>query len=228
MKKIIAVCPADNNNLKYFKMLESSLRKFHTEEELPLVRIDNTTGSPVFWYRATPIIGAQFLEEYETVIKLDADQIILGSLSEIINDTDKYDVGVVLNDPSYVIQLWDIAPYFNAGFVVMKSKEFVAHWLRLCNTVHFDRYQFREQDLLNILCSDYHNYNVKCFDTLAKVYGEAAKPRWAECTLDGDKVMMGHTQLMVYHSGGGNTPDKMNYRIKFMPEVVNRIEELIK
>lgn len=227
-KKIAAFSPCDANYEKSFQMLQASLRKFHSEEDLPLLRYDNQSGDPNFWFRAKPIIASKLLEEYETVIGLDSDQIILAPLTEIINDTDEYDVGVVLNDPTYKIQLWDIAPYFNCGLVVIKSKAFADHWLRLCMSPHFNIYQFREQDLLNILCSDYHNYQVKCFDTMQKVYGEAAKSRWIEGKMVDDKVMLGETQLMVIHFGGGNTPDKGNYRIRFGEDVVKRIEELIK
>lgn len=229
-KKIVAFSPCDNNNLVHFQKLEKSLRKFHSEEVLPLLRFDNQSGDPDFWYRATPIIASKLLEEYETVIKLDSDQIILGSLDDLINDTEKYDVGVVLNDPTYPIQVWDITHprYFNNGLVVLKSKEFTYHWLKLCISPHFTNYQFREQDFLTLLCSDYHNYTVKIFDTLAKVYGEVIKPQWTQAEMKDGKVMVGQTQICVYHSGGGNTPDKMNYKIRFQPEVVKYIDGLIK
>ena len=108
MKKV-AFCPADNNHLEEFKKLETSLRKFHTPEELPLLRFDNTTSDPHFFYRATPILARELLKEYDLVIKLDSDQIICGELSYLWQEDD-FDVGVVMNDPSYPIPLWDITP----------------------------------------------------------------------------------------------------------------------
>ena len=179
-KKRIVFVPADNNHLEEFKKFENSLRKFHDEENLPLLRFDNTTGDPKFWYRAKPIIARELIKEYETVIGMDSDQIICGDISEIWNDSEYFDVGVVMNDPSYPIGLWDISPnpnthYYNNGLVVLRSKEFVDHWHRLCFSSHFERYQFREQDLLNILCSDYHNYKVKWLEE-KDFYGEQAKP----------------------------------------------------
>lgn len=232
MKPRVAFCPADKNNEEHFIKLQNSLRKFHSEEELPLIRYELLeVNDPHKWYRATPMIAMQLLEEYETVIKLDADQIILGDISHIWNID--ADVGVVLNDPNYPIAVWDIgpqfgSPYFNNGLVVMKNKEFVANWWRLCNSFHFDRYQFREQDILNILASDYLNYRVDCLDLGDKVHGELAKGLWAQARLEGDKVMIGDKQLVVIHFGGGNDPSKGNYRIKFQNDVVKRIEELIK
>ena len=229
-KKRVAFCPADNNNLKFFEQLEKSLRKFHPEEHLPLLRFDNPTGDPLWWYRATPILARELLKEYETVIKCDADQIICGDISSIWNESEVFDVGVVMNDPLYPIGLWDISPlgrYYNNGLVVLKNREFVDHWYRLCFSPHFDRYQFREQDLLIILCSDYHNYKVKWLEE-KDFYGEQAKPYWAKAKLEGDKIMHEGHEIKVIHFGGGNIPNKGNFRIKFQPEVVERIEWLIK
>lgn len=234
MKKRVAFCPADNNNLKFFNQLEKSLRKFHSEEQLPLLRFDNPSNDPLFWYRATPILARELLKEYETVIKLDADQIICSDISDIWNKTDYFDVGVVMNDPTYPISLWDISGginaldrYYNNGLVVLRSKEFVEHWYRLCFSRHFDNYQFREQDLLNLLCSDYFNYKVKWLEE-KDFYGEQAKPYWAKCRLEENRIIFDNHELKVIHFGGGNAPNKGNYRIRFQPKIVKRIEWLIK
>lgn len=230
MKTILFVpCDQSERNQRFLKQFINSLKKFHPDLEVRV--FDNPTQDPLFWYRAKPIIACQLFEEgYEVVIGADADQIVLGSLSDLLEDTEAYDVGVVLNDPTYPIQCWDIAPYVNNGLVILKSKEFAEHWRRLCFSPHFNNYQFREQDLLNILASDYHNYKVKYLEQ-TKIYGECGKPFWAQATLEEDKVMIptqfGPKQLCIYHSGGGNTPDKGNYRIRFTPEVVKKIEELI-
>lgn len=227
MKKRVAFCPADQNNEKFFQQLQTSLRKFHSEEDLPLLRFSDTRNDPHFWYRATPILARELLKEYEIAIKLDADQIICGDISEIWNETDYFDVGVVLNDPSYPINLWDITPYYNNGLVVLKSPEFVEHWYKLCFGPHFLNYQFREQDLLNILCSDYHNYKVKWLEQ-KDFYGEQAKPYWPLAKLIGNKIVVDNHEIKVIHFGGGNIPNKGNYRIRFSPEVCQRIDELIK
>lgn len=224
-KKTVAFVPADNTHLEEFRKFENSLRKFHNEEDLPLLRFNNPSGDPRFWYRAKPVIARTLIQEYECVIGFDADQIVTGDLSHIWEGD--YDVATVLNDPSYPIQLWDIQPYFNNGLVVLKSEAFINHWYRLCLSSHFEKYQFREQDLLNILCSDYHNYKVKCLDLGDKIHGEFAKPLWAKCELIGDKIMVGDKQLCMIHFGGGNIPNKGNYRIKFQPDVIKRIEQLI-
>jgi len=235
--KVIAVSVADANNLKYFEMMKNSLRKFHTEEELPLALIGpdqlKLNPDPSFFYRATPMLGNQFLniEGYDTVIKLDADQIITSDLNHILKDKEDYDVGTVLND--LPLRVWDIQTYYNCGMVVMKSREFVKHWLDLCFSPHFDRYQYREQDILSILTSDYFKYKVKCYDLGDRLNGLIAKPSWIKCYMDDNKIMLdaptGKKQLSVIHFAGGNSdPAKGNYKIKFQPDVVKYIDSLIK
>lgn len=230
MKRRIAFCPADNKNEQFYQQLVKSLRKFHSEEELPLLRFDNPGADLRFWYQATPIIAKELLKEYKTVIKLDADQIICGDISRIWDESDYFDVGVVMNDPSYPIRLWDISPgsrYYNNGLVVIRSREFVEHWHRLCMSRHFDNYQFREQDLLNILCSDYFNYKVKWLEE-KDFYGEQAKPYLTKSYLKDGKIFIGDAQLKVWHAGGGNVPNKGNFRIRFPKDVSDFIETLIK
>ena len=187
MNKLIAFSPCDNNNLANFNKLEKSFHHFHPNVELR--RIDNPNPEDKdFWYRATPVLAKKLFDEgFDTILKLDADQIITGSLIDIIEDKTDYDVAVVLNDPSFPIQVWDIFPYYNLGLVVLKSKAFVEHWLKLCFSEHFPKYQFREQDLLNILASNYHNYRVKILDQ-EKVYGEFAKPNWTKTFIKDDKI----------------------------------------
>jgi hypothetical protein len=232
MKTIVFVpCDASEKNQCFVKQFITSFKKFHPDVEIRVFDNPNPQDKD-FWYRAKPLIACQLFDEgYELVIGADADQIVLGSLSDILEDTEDFDVGVVLNDPMYPIQVWDIQPIVNCGLVVLKSKEFAEHWRRLCFTEHFPNYQFREQDLLNILKSDYFNYKVKYLET-KKIYGECGKPFWIQATMEEGKVIIptqfGPKQLCMYHSGGGNTPDKGNYKIRFQPEVVKYIDSLIK
>lgn len=241
MNRIIAV-PGDETprNTEFNSMFVNSLRKFHPDIEVRF--FPNIQGDPDYWYRAKPIIACQLFEEgYEHLIIADNDQVIAGDISELLNDTDSYDIGVVLNDPSWPIQVWDISHpnYYNNGLVIVKSKEFAKHWRKLCFTPHFKNYQYREQDFLTLLCSDYFNYKVKVLDNNSSVYGEVLKPQWINSFIRDDKIFVkipnnslgnpdGEIQLKIIHFGGGNTPDKGKYRLKFPPEVSDHIDRLIK
>ena len=222
---------SDKNNLVHYEKLKNSLAKFTSD---PLILIDEEKvkqlGDPYFYYRATPTIAKALLKEYDEVCKIDADSIITGQLSQIWEGD--FDVGVVLNDLMYPIRVLDCDTYANNGLVVLKSKDFVDHWLRLCHSSHFNNFQYREQDLLSILTSDYFNYHIKWLDN-GKIYGEWAKSFWPKTYLEKDDIFFdtpkGKKQLMVIHFGGGaGSPDKGNYKIRFPEAVCKVLDKLVK
>ena len=240
---------ADSNNIKYFELMRNSLNKFHPD--IPLILIDEEKikqlGDPHFFYRATPIIAKALFKDYDVVCKLDADQLILGNLDHIWEG--EYDVACVKNsnpkeDKNYPIRLMDIHPYsyVNCGMVVMKSKAFVEHWLKLCYSDHFQNFQYREQDLLNIMVfymgAQFGGpYKVRFLDDSDKWHGLVAKG-YAPMTklIDGKVILPKNTewpqdqdkQIVAYHWAGGNSADKMKYKLIFPKEVCDYIESLIK
>lgn len=250
--KPIAFTIADKNNEKYAKMMANSFKKFHPD--IPIVmfgeeQIAKTRDMHIF-YRATPYFARQLMKDgYDMVLKLDADQIILGSLDHIFN-TDDYDVGTVLNinrvdPPKYgVVGVWDIKPqhYYNAGLVAMRSKAFVEHWFNLCYSEHFLNYQYREQDLLNIM-THYGTYNVRCFDipdaghNYVAWHGLLSKGEGMRMILKNDTVYLPkdtetkyppeRTAVKVYHFAGGQGAEKMNYRTCFNEEIIAYIDKLV-
>lgn len=265
-KPIAVVCVADKNNIPYAKTMIKSLRRFHN---WPVILVTNETDKEkipkdvilkdlskymvdqMFFYRATPIIAEPLLDEYELVLKVDADSLILGDLSYVL-ETKDYDVGTVINwnrfDPQYypLVQGWGIFPaeYFNCGFVALRSKKFAHDWKMLCFTPQFDRMQYKEQDLLNALCY-FGNYNVRCFDIgnpkldINAWYGIIGKGEWNRAILKDGKILIpkgfGETpfppsniEIKVAHMGGGNGAPKDNWAAFFSPEVMVKIDELIK
>jgi len=245
--KKIAFCIADDNNLKYAEMMEKSLRKFHSKEELPLLVVSGAdlqkrlVNNPMFYYRATPIIASELTSDNDVIIKIDADSIITGDISDAWKE--KSDVSVVLNSNpkeylAYPYTIWDIAPfeYFNCGFVVMKNKRFVDYWKLLCFSSHFNNYQMREQDLLNIMCH-YGDYRIEILDAGDSLWGLSSKGYWQYIEVDNNKLVLNPIEgyppvqktIKVIHWGGGNTdPQKMNYRIRFSEPVCKYLDKLIK
>ncbi len=272
-KPVVIFSVADDNNFPYAVMLFNSLTKFHSPKEIDMVlyttekrpdklkqlpqgiKIEDLTPylkqDPMFFYRQKPVLGEPLLDEYELVLGMDSDQIVTGKLDYIFNTKD-YDIGTVINwnrtDPQYfgLIAFQGIMPpeYFNCGLVAMRSKKFAHHWKVLCFSPQFDRLQFKEQDLLNVLCY-YGNYNVRCFDNtdgIAKYFawhGLIAKGELIRAVMQGDDILipkgLGDTpfppvdiQLKVIHTGGGNMPNKMNYKTWFSSEeVTKRIDYLV-
>jgi hypothetical protein len=227
-------------------MMEKSLRKFHTEEELPLLKITGEdlqkriATDPFFFYRATPVIASE-LKDYDVVIKIDADSFITGDISDAWKVDS--DVCVVLNsNPKeqtvFPYTIWDIPmpEYVNCGFVVMKNKKFIEHWKKLCFSPRFNNYQMREQDFLNILCH-YGDYDVELLDGGDSFWGLSSKGYWQYITVAKDKLILNPTDdgyppvskyIKVIHWAGGNEPQKMNYRTRFNEKAVKYIDKLLK
>lgn len=249
--KAIAFTIADKNNEWMVPMLRNSLRKFHSEEELPLKVYGEEELSkiedPHKFYRATPMFARELLKDYDLVIKMDCDQIVTGDLNHILNS--EYGVGVVYNwnrvDPLTYgeIGLLTIQPrqYFNCGLVAMRDKRFVENWWNLCNSAHFYMMPMREQGFLNILCH-YGDYDVKCFDDFDKMerhngwYGLASKGEWLRAELIDGKVIIPKNdqgypdrdkELHVCHWASGNNEPKMNYRVRFSEEMIDYIDWLV-
>lgn len=251
MKKVIAFTVADSNNEKFIPMLRNSLRKWHTEEELPLIHINQTEldkwGDSEKFYKATPYYGLKFIDDYELVIKLDVDMVITHPLTHIFEDK-SYDVGCVLNSnprefKKFIVQVWDILPanYMNCGFVAIRSKRFLEHWKMLCSRPNIKNYPYREQDILNILYH-YGDYHTKCFDHSDKFHGLASNSYWPELIIKNDKLVLPQTKdesgnwppdgektIVALHFAEGqqNIANKGNFRTKVSEEVGKWINKLI-
>lgn len=257
-KPVIAFTAYDANNAKFGNGLRNSLRKFHTESELPLYELQGkeleeyTKNDPQFWYRQKPVIASKFINDYECVIGLDADQIITGDLSYIWKTKD-YDVATVINYNRGDAQTygpvtgWGILPieYFNCGLVAMRNPKFVQLWLDQCRSERFDHMQYREQDLLNAMCY-FGNWNVRCLDhgdgpaKMNAFWGLIAKSDYPRAHLvDNDIVIPkgeGDTPFppidmkvnIIHFAEGNNNPQKGNYRTMFNDEkVIKRLDYLI-
>jgi hypothetical protein len=250
---VVMFSVADKKNEPYAIALRNSLRKFHTEEQIKFVLYDQAAldriEDPQKFYRATPYFAEKlFNEGFDMVIKADADQIITGSLDYILDDKKYFDVGVVYNwnrvDPQKYgeIGFATIHPfeYVNCGFVVIKNKELVRHWLRLCYSNHFDRMPFREQGFLNTLVY-YGNYSVLFLDKYDPIFnysawhGLVSKGEWNKIKLVDNKFIVPkgtdgfpemEKEIKVIHWAGGNDSPKMNYRLYFQEDVIKRLDYL--
>lgn len=242
MNNVCFITPASDNREDEYQKMYASFKKFHPN--IPMFRWNqkkiNSYKDQNFFYRATPIMAKEMLEKYDTVIKIDTDSIVTGDLSQLWQGD--FDVAVVNNSnprehESYPYTLWDIHPlaYVNCGLVVMKSKAFVNQWLKLCFTGHFNNYQMREQDLLNIMVA-YGDYKIKRMDEGDSFYGLASKGYWPDIKLVNNQLLLEKGAqwpdkdkfIKVIHFAGGNVPNKFNLHTKFQPDVVKYLEGLIK
>lgn len=246
--KVCGFVAFDNNNKKYYDRFIKSLRKFHSEEELPIFVWDENKirsyNDPQFFYRQKPTIGRQLLKKYDLVIGFDVDQIITGSLDYIIND-ESYDIAAPLNwnrvDPHIygAVTVWNISPtaYLNCGLVAMRNREFVEKWFRLCFSGHFQSYKYKEQDLLNILAF-YFDWKVKNLDAEDHWSGLISKGEMHRFEVKDDKLVCPpnpdgfpnkEMEISVIHfAGGAGAMDKFDYyRAHCSEEVIKYLDGLI-
>ncbi len=244
--KRIAFTIAGPEDLVYADKMIKSLRKFHTEEELPIVVISGEQlknllkQGPMFYYRATPIIAKDLWKQgYTEIIKIDSDSVITSKLDHLFEGD--FDVGVVNNaNPrefkKYPVSVWNIHPlsYVNCGLVVLKSERFINHWFNLCNSVHFDAYQFKEQDLLNIMVF-YMDFKVMFLDSGTKWNGLISKGYFPQMEIRDNKLILPKNnewpanedkEICVIHFAGGRMPDKMNFKLFFKEEVQKWLTKL--
>lgn len=277
MKKpvLIFTC-CDTANFPYAVKMIWSLVKFHSTKDVDILCITDVDpkeaakqlpkgviledlkpylkDDPIFFYKQKPIISEKYLDEYEVVIGMDSDQIILGDISYIWKTTD-YDVATVLNWNRIDFQTYGyvelnqigINPmeYFNCGLVALRSKKFAHHWKVLCYSPQFDRIAMREQGILNILCY-FGNYNVRCLDYQDEKGGNTgwwgliakSEMQYAKLRENGELyVPKGQgdtpypprdTDLKIIHFGGGNMPNKTNYRLLVQDEeIIKRLDYLV-
>ena len=249
MKACIYIIATKSHELQFTKLV-NSIHKFHPDIEIVRFSDDDIkeTKDPQIFYRATPYFAKKIMDQgYDLVIKMDADQIVTGSLDRLL--VGDYEVGTVLNynrvDPMRYgqISVGTINPgaYYNCGLVAMTSRKFVEHWLRLCYTPHFDMLQYREQDLLNIL-THYGDYKVLCFDEFTPEYsawhGLVSKGEGLKMVVKGKEIVLPaspdgypkHDKLIkVLHNAGGNNEKSVQevYRTQFSEEVIHRLTELM-
>lgn len=249
-KKRVAFVIASGKQAWMLKPFVNSLRKFHSEEELPLIvygdKEMDAIQDPAKFYRATPMFANRLIDDYELVIKFDVDQIVTGKLNYIF-DSD-YEVGVVYNwnrvDPRTYgeVGLCTILPqeYFNCGFVAMRSKKFIEKWWNMCISRHFDRMPMREQGFLNILCH-YGDYKVRCFDdydvlhNYSSWHGLASKGEWNKVVMRNGEMVLpagkdGYPNMdkviRLIHWAGGDNEQKMDYKIRFNEECITYLDYL--
>jgi hypothetical protein len=247
--KIIAFTIADQNNQVHADKLEKSFHHFHPDIELK-VYSEKDIGNKINYYRSTPMFAKDLIDEYDLVLKLDSDQLVVGNLDFIFDKG--YDVGTVLNfnrvdPPKYGnVAVFDIAPteYMNCGLVAMRSKRFIDHWWDLCNSNHFNNLKYKEQDLLNVLVH-YGDYDITCFDFPDQAYkysawhGLISKGEYLKMEMRNGKLILPKAkdnypeqdkEIKVLHSAGGGFEKRIgdSYRRLFNEEVIKYIDSLIK
>jgi hypothetical protein len=256
MNKYALLTVFDENNKKWERMFFNSFSKFPHAKTIDYFPITDEVlkgylrKDEHFFYRNKPQLMREYFKKgYEKVIIADVDQFVLGDWTELL-ERDDYDLAAPYNvnrvdPPQYgFIGYATIIPeeYLNAGFVVCANPDVAELWYKLCHSKHFDRCQFKEQDMLNVMMHyymidrplfldqvDYKRGKLCWWGLKSKGEGNRMVVRDGKVILPKgeDKYPPEDCEIKLYHVAGGKQKQD-NFRIWFSEEVIDRIEELIK
>lgn len=226
-------------NLAYAGMMINSFKKFHpdipvtifTDSDVEAIKDPNKT------YRMYAMFGMQMAKQYENVLQIDSDSIVTGDLSHIFDDD--VELACPLNnnliDPKLVIHDIPYQVYVNAGFVYAKGQRFWSWWNELNHRIYFNRYQYGEQDTLNLI---FHYGDLKSkildYDYGDRWHGLVHKGQWHKMILKDNEIILpkqdgvcdNDKSIRVIHWAGGQV-QKMNFHTFFSEDIVKRLQYLI-
>ena len=141
--------------------LINSFKKFHPDIPLVVFRQDvveqiinpnkKFMEGQVNWLNAKPIFAKLLTDQYELVVNIDADTVILGRLDEVL--TGDYDIGSVTNFNDYEnthVETVTDEMYLQAGLVASRIPEFWDVWMARSLKDNW-KYRCAENDTLNLV-----------------------------------------------------------------------------
>lgn len=206
-------------------ILVNSFKKFHPDIDLVVFRQDKVNElfylKGINFYQAKPSFAKLLTKDYKRVVNIDADTIITGRLSEII-DT-KWDIGGVWNYNLYEnasLESVDEKSYVQAGLVGSSCLEFWDIWEE--ENKKAMQYKRQENDVLNLVW--YNNPQLKdktkvIWDKEKNYLGCKALGLEDQMYLDGDKLMLLGEQVKAYHWAKGGVMPKMVFEKIFKEPV---------
>jgi hypothetical protein len=191
----------------------NSFKRFHPDIDLVIFRQDVIDklfkDKDINWYQAKPFF-AELLFDYDLIVNIDADTIILGRLVEVFDNLD-YDIGSVWNFNDYENASFENITeemYLQAGMVASTSKEFWLAWQKINSTAM--QYLRKENDTLNLLVyndPEISKLKLKIFDKDKDYYGCKSLGREPVFETNVDKTICKGEQVIAYHfARGGQFP----------------------
>ena len=233
MKKCCFV-PVDDK--RFYKtgtpIMINSFRRFHPDIDLIVFRQDTVDKlfpkKGIDWYMATPYFAQLLMNDYDLVVKMDADHIVLDRMTEVFDNVD-YEVGMPWNFNDYENASFEnitAEMYLQAGMAASTSKEFWLKWQEMNKNNR--KYKRRENDIVNLLVyNEMPELELKIFDKDKDYYGCKSLNREPEFYIENGKTMCRKEQVVAYHYARGGVFPKLD--IDNMPlseEVKKRWKEI--
>jgi len=195
----------------------NSFKRFHPDIDLIVFRQDMIDKvfkeKGINFYNAKPTFAKLLTDQYERVINIDADYVICGRLTEIL-DTE-WEVGAAWNYNSYEnmsVESVDEKSYVQAGLVGSSKLEFWDIWEE--ENKKAMGYKCKENDILNLVW--YNNPKVKEMNRLiwdkdknylgCKSLGQESKVR-----VEDDRLTLNGEEFKAYHWAKGAVFPKLDF-----------------
>jgi hypothetical protein len=188
----------------------------------------------------------KLIDEYEWVVRFDADSMMTGELTELLDAIKGglYDVISVRNNNDYakagknepIVQKGiDTFEYLNAGLVATNSKAFLEGWMD-CNAMFGHMCPFVEQSTLNSLARKFKLYildrkEAPVFYGVAGLYGNGHEEEthwdsWKEIVSAHGELYLDGKIIKVIHHAGGDSHYKLGFHM-FSDQARKRLVEII-
>ena len=225
MRKVAFTCVDDK--LYYpigTHIMVNSFRRFHPDIDLVVFRQDTVDTlfkeRDINWYQAKPYFAQLLEKDYDLIVNIDADHIILDRMVRVFDEVD-YDVAMPWNFNDYENASFENITeemYLQAGMVASTSKKFWATWRRMNRNAM--KYLRKENDIVNLLVyNQMPELKLKILDKESDYYGCKSLGRESQFNigLDGKTFCLRDGgQVIAYHyARGGNALPKLD--IKNMP-----------
>ena len=193
----------------------NSFRRFHPDIDLIVFRQDTVdklfAKKSIDWYMATPYFAELLMNDYDLVVKMDADHIVLDRMTEVFDNVD-YEVGFPWNFNDYENASFENITeemYLQAGMVASTSKKFWLKWQE--RNIDNRKYLRRENDIVNLLVyNEMDELELKIFDKDEDYYGCKSLGRESEFYIEEGKTMCRKEQVIAYHYARGGVFPKLD------------------
>lgn len=216
MKKVAFTCVDDR--LYYAEgthLMINSFKRFHPDIDLVVFRQDTVDKlfkeKNINWYQAKPFFAELLEKDYDLIVNMDADHIVLGRMTEVFDNVD-YDVAFPWNFNDYENASFENITeemYLQAGMVASTSKEFWKTW-REANKDAM-KYLRKENDIVNLVVyNQMPELALKIVDKEKDYYGCKSLGREPEFTIEKGKTMCRGEEVKSYHFARGNHFPKLD------------------
>jgi hypothetical protein len=187
----------------------------------------------------------EYLDKYGWVVHFDADCIITGALTELMEAivSDKYDVITVRNNndegkaasgPAITQPGIDIMDYANTGLVATRSIQFAEEWDRH-NAMYADMVPFSEQSTFNALRKYFKSLIIdpaegNVYYGVSGLYGNGGENQshwdsWKRIEVEAGQLLLNNKVIKIVHHAGGYKEYKLGLHM-FSEDARKRIIEI--